>query len=481
VEEASVQPGDVIADKYRVERVIGRGGMGVVAAAVHVELGSRVALKFLLPAALANKEAVVRFEREARACVALQSDHVSRVLDVGRLPDGAPYMVMELLEGMDLAHELHRRGGKLPVHEAVSFIVQACDAIAEAHALGIVHRDLKPSNLFLAKRAKKKDAIIKVLDFGISKPTSLTESPTALTGTSDLIGSPLYMSPEQLRAPKTVDGRSDVWSLAATLYELVCGAPPFDGATMAELSANILVAPLPDVRARLPDAPHGFPEVIVRALAKDPAARYESAEAFAEALAPFAELSTNASQSAGSSPALTPPRVEHTLPLLPRPTTPVTPVSNPRLPETKPEAKVVSDAALSISASTPTRSRSPALVGVTVTVVSVAVAVAGVVVGVRSKDQPKAAPLVASPAAPPSAPASASASSASLPVENVSAVPPAIASASASAPVVAARPPSRPAAAPSSPAPTTSVATPSSASAAPATSKPKGVPMELNP
>jgi serine/threonine-protein kinase len=390
---ATVEPGDVVAQKYRVERVIGKGGMGLVVAAVHVELGHRVALKFLLGSALDNKEAVSRFEREARAVVTLHSDHVSRVLDIGRMPDGAPYIVMELLDGMDLAHELHRRGGRLPLAEAVGYIVQACDAIAEAHALGIVHRDIKPSNLFLAKRPKK-DPIVKVLDFGISKPTTLTEAPSELTGTADLIGSPLYMSPEQLRAPKTVDGRSDVWSLAATLYELVCGVPPFDGATMAELSARILTAPTPDLREHLPLAPDGFPEVMNRALEKDPSARFESVEDFARALGPFADAKSagGIATSGASAPALTPPRVQHTLPLLPAPN--ALP-SNP---------KAVSDVGVSYPppAAAPTRGLVPR-----VAVALLAIGAIGVAFYLRapqSKDTPKEAALVASEAPPPTPP-----------------------------------------------------------------------------
>src|SRR5687768_6346617 len=151
----TVEPGDLVAGKYRVEHVIGKGAMGLVLAAQDVKLGKRVALKCLLPHAWGNAAAVARFEREARASVALESEHVCRVLDVGRMPDGAPFIAMELLDGMDLAQELHRRGGRLPVAEAVGYVVEACDAIAEAHARGIIHRDLKPANLFLAKRAHK--------------------------------------------------------------------------------------------------------------------------------------------------------------------------------------------------------------------------------------------------------------------------------------------------------------------------------------
>ncbi len=283
-----VAVGDLIANKYRVERVLGRGGMGIVVAAVHVHLGQHVALKFLLPTVGTSPAIVARFEREARAAVALHSDHVTRVLDVGRLPDGAPYMVMEMLEGRDLAQELRSRR-RLPAHEAVAHLVQACDAIAEAHALGIIHRDIKPANLFLAQRPKRVPTI-KVLDFGISRSIALTEGVADITNTSQLIGSPLYMSPEQLRAPKTVDERSDIWSLGATLFELLSGEPPFNGETVAELGAHIIMTPLVGIRSRqgCADIPEGLADVIARCLEKDPDRRYATIDDLMLALAPFA-------------------------------------------------------------------------------------------------------------------------------------------------------------------------------------------------
>src|SRR3954465_531507 len=164
-----VHEGQILAGKFRIERVLGQGGMGVVVAATHLQLDQRVALKFLLPEALSNPEAVERFAREARAAVKIKSEHVARVADVGTLESGAPYMVMEYLEGSDLATWLQQRG-KLPVEQAIEFVLQACEAIAEAHALGIVHRDLKPANLFVIQRADGVLAV-KVLDFGISKAT----------------------------------------------------------------------------------------------------------------------------------------------------------------------------------------------------------------------------------------------------------------------------------------------------------------------
>ncbi|HEX7601864.1 MAG TPA: serine/threonine-protein kinase, partial [Polyangiaceae bacterium] len=237
--ESPVAMGDVLAGKYRVERVLGRGGMGVVVAATHLHLDQRVAIKFLLPDALSHADVVSRFAREAKAASKVTSEHVAKVIDVGTLDSGAPYMVMEYLEGHDLAAELEAKG-RLPVEEAVSHVLQALEALAEAHKAGIVHRDLKPANLFLANRPDK-TSIIKVLDFGISK---LPQAGGAVTHTAAIMGSPLYMSPEQLMSSKSVDARSDVWSIGIVLYESLSGSPPYRADTMPEIVALILQAPL---------------------------------------------------------------------------------------------------------------------------------------------------------------------------------------------------------------------------------------------
>src|SRR3954470_13666053 len=213
--EAPVQEGEILAGKYRVERVLGVGGMGVVVAATHLQLDERVAIKFLVPDALSSDEAVARFAREARAAVKIKSEHVARVIDVGTLDNGAPYMVMEYLEGGDLSRVLQAQG-PLPVEDAVEYVLQACEAIAHAHVLGIVHRDLKPANLFLTKRNDGSQSV-KVLDFGISKVLSgnsgASSSDAAMTRTRAVMGSPLYMSPEQMTSTRDVDGRTDIWAL----------------------------------------------------------------------------------------------------------------------------------------------------------------------------------------------------------------------------------------------------------------------------
>jgi serine/threonine-protein kinase len=283
-----VREGDILAGKYRVDRVLGAGGMGIVVAAHHIDLDEKVAIKFLLPETLANAEAVGRFAREARAAVKIKSEHVARVSDVGRLENGAPYMVMEHLEGGDLSTWLGQRGA-LPVEQAVEFILQACEAIAEAHALGIIHRDLKPANLFVIRRPDS-TLSVKVLDFGISKMTSLGGSaPSAsITKTAALIGSPLYMSPEQMQSSKNVDARGDIWALGIILYELVAGTPPFTGETMPELVLQIMSSPPARLADRRPDVPPGLEAVIGRCLEKDRGKRFESVGELAIALLPFA-------------------------------------------------------------------------------------------------------------------------------------------------------------------------------------------------
>jgi len=285
---AGVVPGQILLGKYRIERVLGMGGMGVVVAATHVTLEERVAIKFLLPQALSNGEAVARFLREARAAVRIKSEHVARVTDVGQLENGAPYMIMEYLDGADLG-TIGQRRGALPVEDAVEFVLQACEAIAEAHALGIVHRDLKPANLFLVTRADGTPSV-KVLDFGISKVTGMSSSGADLgmTKTTTVMGSPLYMSPEQMASSRDVDARTDIWALGAILYELLTGTVPFQADTITQLCAMILQQPAPALRNARPDAPPGLDQVIVRSLEKDRTRRFSNVAEFAMALAPFA-------------------------------------------------------------------------------------------------------------------------------------------------------------------------------------------------
>ena len=284
-DSAPVREGDLLAGKYRVERVLGSGGMGVVVAAMHEQLEQRVAIKFVRDEALGNTDAVQRFLREARAAVKLKSEHAAKVLDVGTLESGAPYMVMEYLEGGDLSQILDDQG-PLPIQTAAEYIVQACEAIAEAHAGGIVHRDIKPQNLFLAKSVGGAGKI-KVLDFGVSK-SMVTSGAGGLTQTRSMLGSPLYMSPEQMRSSRDVDARADVWALGVVLYELLTKRWPFEAESMPELCLKVVSEQPTPVTTYRPDVPPGVVAVIARCLQRDPDQRYANAAELATALETFA-------------------------------------------------------------------------------------------------------------------------------------------------------------------------------------------------
>jgi serine/threonine-protein kinase len=257
--------------------------MGVVVAATQIELDRPVALKFLLPKVLERPGLVTRFSREARAAAKLESEHVARVLDVGTLDSGAPYIVMEYLEGRDLASLVSSRGA-VPCDQAVGYILQACEAVAEAHSLGIVHRDLKPGNLFLANRTSGAP-VVKVLDFGLSKFANPGEE--NVTSESSILGSPLYMSPEQLMSARTADARSDIWSLGVVLYELLTARAPFQYERIAGLVTAILQKPPAPMDEGGAGVPPGLQSVVLRCLEKDPAMRFPSVAHLAHALGPF--------------------------------------------------------------------------------------------------------------------------------------------------------------------------------------------------
>jgi serine/threonine-protein kinase len=287
--DAAPKPGSILAGVYRVESVLGVGGMGAVVAAKHLELGRRVAIKVMLPKLAEQLAQTARFAREARAIAALKSEHVARLFETGRLDDGSPFLVMELLEGATVEHVLRTRG-PLPIGESVGYVIEVLDGLAEAHGLGIVHRDLKLSNLFLADRAGRAP-IVKVLDFGIAKiaPLLYDLDPTTITETGLTLGSPMYMSPEQLRSSKSVDARADIFAVGVILHRLITGQFPFSAESMGEYFTKLVSEPPTPLRALRPEAPEALEKVVLRCLEKTADRRYQSAAELARALAPFAQ------------------------------------------------------------------------------------------------------------------------------------------------------------------------------------------------
>jgi eukaryotic-like serine/threonine-protein kinase len=288
--EPSLAEGAILNRRFRIERVVGKGGMGHVLSAMHLELDQRVAIKLILPGRESDRRGTQRLLREARAAARIKSEHVVRVLDVVSAGETPAYIVMEYLEGEDLAGRLSRRGW-LGIEETVSLIVQACEAVGEAHQRGIVHRDLKPSNLFLIDNAGRAD-FVKVLDFGISKLDDRTSD--SLTQSHALLGSPMYSAPEQLRSSHDVDLTADIWSLGVILYECAAGKRPFTGQTLGQLCTQILEAkptPLGKLRRDLPD---GFERIVMRCLEKEPSRRYQSVAELVSALRAFQPVSAAA-------------------------------------------------------------------------------------------------------------------------------------------------------------------------------------------
>jgi serine/threonine protein kinase len=311
---ATFPPGTVLLDKYRIVRELGMGGMGVVLCAEHLVLGTRVAMKFLLPEFAVLPDAAQRFVREARAATRIHSEHVARVLDVGTLPGavaglpaprgpngeeipqpegppGVPFIVMEYLDGVDLGRHL-KSGVKLSIHEAIDYAVQAAEALAQAHAAGVIHRDVKPANLFLS-RGSDGSPHVKMLDFGISKVVEdQAQQNLELTKTRAVMGSALYMSLEQMRSTKTVDHRTDIYALGITLYELLTHTHPFMAESFSELCVKVSLDPPDPIGRHRPDVSDELAEVIAQAYARYPDDRYPTIAAFAAALAPFAAAET---------------------------------------------------------------------------------------------------------------------------------------------------------------------------------------------
>ncbi len=293
-----LREGSIFDGKYRVECVLGMGGMGVVLLVHDLALQRDVAIKMLLPEHLTDEEFVARFLREARAAALIHGEHVCRVLEVSQSQSGLPYMVLEWLVGRNL-DEVCREEGPLEPGRAVDYVLQACEAVAQAHARGIVHRDIKPANLFLTHR-EDGAALVKVLDFGISK---MSEWPTKegkpLTKTGVMLGTPNYMAPEQMRSSREVDSRADIWSFGAVLFKLMVGHAPFLAASVGELFSSVLHDPPPLASALRPDVPSGLDQAIRRCLQKEPANRFQTLEDFALAITPFASSADDGAMSAG--------------------------------------------------------------------------------------------------------------------------------------------------------------------------------------
>lgn len=336
------EPGTILLEKYCVERVLGRGGMGFVVAVRHTGLGELFAIKLLRPDLQNKLEAHERFLREAKALARLKGEHAVRVQDVGTLDDGAPYMLMEHLQGKDLKQVLEERG-PLPLEDVALYVMQACDAIAEAHDQGIIHRDLKPANLFLTTRPNGTPCV-KVLDFGISKDT-MDLSP-GLTRTGAFIGSPAYVSPERLANNKVAHAQSDIWAIGVILYELIDGRVPFRSKILTDLVAKILSTPHVPLNERRPGIPDEFEAIVQRCLEKRPERRYQSVRDIIYDLEPFVAQPQRPQAHRNAAAPMVSPQVEKTVlipmnapanppPIVDEPTT-VLPMPRPRPAQTDP-------------------------------------------------------------------------------------------------------------------------------------------------
>jgi serine/threonine-protein kinase len=278
--------GALLAGKFRLDALIGEGGMGSVWSATHIGLGQAVAIKFISRDFVRSEEALRRFDSEARAAAQLRSRHVVQVYDTGTLEDGTPYIAMELLHGETLQGRVHR-GGPVPLPEAIDILSQCCKALGRAHAAGIIHRDIKPDNIFLAQSNDDDSALVKILDFGVAKMGGTGNEQASSQGstrTGAVLGTPLYMSPEQARGLKTIDHRTDLYSLGLVAYTMFTGNLAFSSESFGDLLLQICTAPLPSLGAGAPWLPPGVDTWFQKACARDPERRFASAQEFADGL-----------------------------------------------------------------------------------------------------------------------------------------------------------------------------------------------------